>query len=111
MGRHLFPRAPDIREEGTRRLSDGELYYIIHNGVRWTGMPAWGDADDDLDSWKLVLFVRHLPHVTQAEIREMERFNPKSVAELEEEKEEEEFLNGVSLPSTSTHQPNSEKTK
>ena len=47
MGRNLFPRAPDMRLDSTQRLSDGELYYIIHNGVRWTGMPAWGDADND----------------------------------------------------------------
>ncbi len=43
---------------------DGELYYIIENGVRMTGMPAWGDPNGGLqddDSWKLVLFIRHLP--------------------------------------------------
>lgn len=87
-----------MRGERTQRLTDGELYYIIHNGIRWTGMPAWGDENNDQDSWKLVLFVRHLPHLKQDEIREMERFNPKSVAEQEEENQEEEFLNG-STPS------------
>src|SRR5271163_3693916 len=46
MGRNLFPRAPDMRLDATQSLSDGELYYIIHNGVRWTGMPAWGAASD-----------------------------------------------------------------
>ena len=99
IGRHLFPRVPDMTGEHTQRLTDGELYYIIHNGIRWTGMPAWGDENNDQDSWKLVLFVRHLPHLTQDEIREMERFNPKSVAEQEEEKQEEEFLNGGAMPS------------
>jgi hypothetical protein len=29
-----------MRHAGTQQLSDGELYYIIHNGVRWTGMSA-----------------------------------------------------------------------
>jgi hypothetical protein len=57
-------------------------------------MPAWGDPDNDQDSWKLVLFIRHLPHLSTEEIRDMERFNPKSVIEQEEEKEEDEFLNG-----------------
>ena len=94
MGRNFFPRVPDMRAEATQRLSDGELYYLIHNGIRWTGMPAWGDPDSDSDSWKLVLFIRHLPQLTPAEIHDMERFNPKSVAEQEEEKEEEDFLNG-----------------
>lgn len=108
MGRHFFPRVPDMRSDSTQRLSDGELYYIIHNGVRWTGMPAWGDPDNDPDSWKLVLFVRHLPHLTADELRDMERFNPRSIADQEEEKEEEEFLNGGPAPNSHTH---SEKAK
>jgi hypothetical protein len=62
--------------------------------VRWTGMPAWGDPDNDQDSWKLVLFIRHLPSLTAAELRDMERFNPKSAVDREEDKEEQEFLNG-----------------
>ena len=68
MGRNFFPRVPDMRSDATQRLSDGELYYIIHNGVRWTGMPAWGDPDNDSDSWKLVLFIRHLPQLAPAEL-------------------------------------------
>jgi mono/diheme cytochrome c family protein len=99
MGRNLFPRVPDMRADATQRLTDGELYYIIHNGVRWTGMPAWGNADNDPDSWKLVLFIRHLPQLTPDEIHDMEHYNPKSMAEQEEEKQEEEFLNGGAMPS------------
>ena len=95
MGQHLFPRAPDMQLKATQELSDGELYYIIHNGVRWTGMPAWGEPGDDRESWKVVWFIRHLPNLTPAELRDMERFNPKSVAEQEEEKEEQEFLEGT----------------
>jgi len=96
VGRSLYPPAPDMRLAATQELSDGELYYVIHNGVRWTGMPAWGEPgnDSDLDSWKLVFFIRHLPHLTDAEIHDMERFYPRSDADREEEKEEQEFLNG-----------------
>jgi len=112
MGRNLFPRAPDMRLDATQRLSDGELYYIIHNGIRWTGMPAWGDPDSDMDSWKLVLFLRHLPHLSPDELRDMERFNPKSIAEQEEEKEEEDFLNGgPASTKVPAHEPHLEKTK
>jgi len=35
MGGNLFPRTPDMRLDSTQKLSDGELYYLIHNGVRW----------------------------------------------------------------------------
>ena len=48
-------------------MADGELYYTIKNGVRLSGMPAFGDpGDDDVDGWKLVTFIRHLPHLTTA---------------------------------------------
>jgi cytochrome c553 len=96
MGRNLYPRVPDMRLAATQQLSDGELYYIIHNGVRLTGMPAWGEAGDDPDSWKLVLFIRHLPNLTSEEIRDMERLNPKSAMDREEEEQEQKFLNGES---------------
>ena len=48
----------------------------------------------DAAAWKLVLFMRQLPNLTAAEIRDMERFNPRSDADREEEKDEQEFLNG-----------------
>jgi hypothetical protein len=95
IGRNLYPPAPDMRLPASQELSDGELYYIIHNGVRWTGMPAWGEPGDDPDSWKLVQFIRHLPKLTADEIHEMEQFNLKSQAEHEEEKQEENFLHGA----------------
>jgi mono/diheme cytochrome c family protein len=94
IGQNLYPKSPDMRLPPTQNLSDGEIYYIIHNGVRLTGMPAWGEADHDPDSWKLVLFIRHLPQLTAREEKEMERYNPTSEIEREEKRQEEEFLNG-----------------
>lgn len=95
MGKHMYPPAPDMREAETQHMTDGELFYIIKNGVRLTGMPAWGGSDhDDEDSWKLVHFIRHLPRLTSQELEEMKKLNPKSPDELKEEQEEEEFLNG-----------------
>ena len=97
IGRNLYPPAPDMRLAPTQQLSDGELYYIIQNGVRWTGMPAWGQPGDDPDTWKLVQFIRHLPNLTAGELHGMERFNPKSESEREEEQHEEDFLKGEPL--------------
>ena len=96
IGQKLYPKAPDMRLPATQSLSDGELFYITHNGIRLSGMPAWGSADErgDLDSWKLVYFIRHLPALTSDELKEMERLNPKSPGELEEEKEDQQFLDG-----------------
>ena len=94
MGRSFYPRTPDMRGRATQALSDGELYWIIHNGIRLSGMPAWGDPGHDDDSWKLVAFIRHLPSLTREEETEMERLNPKSAAELEEEEHDRKFLAG-----------------
>src|SRR5579872_2742011 len=46
MGKNLYPKAPDMRRAATQSLSDGELYFIIHNGIRISGMPAWGEESD-----------------------------------------------------------------
>jgi mono/diheme cytochrome c family protein len=105
MGRNLYPRAPDMRAAATQQLTDGELFFIIQNGVRLTGMPAWGSgtAHDTEDSWKLVRFIRHLPSMTQQEAGEMSKMNPKTPADLEEERAEEEFLNGGDSHATEHH--------
>lgn len=42
LGRNLYPPAPDMRADATQSLTDGELFSLIENGVRLTGMPAWG---------------------------------------------------------------------
>jgi len=93
IGQNLYPKSPDLRRSETQNLTDGEIYYIIHNGIRLTGMPAWGRPGKDDDSWKLVLFIRHLPQMTPQEMKEMEPFNPKSAAERSEEEDEQRFLN------------------
>lgn len=98
IGRGLYPKPPDLRQENTQKLSDGELFWIIENGVRLTGMPAFGGEaghDSGEDSWKLVRFIRHLPKLTAEERLEMERYNPKGPEDREEEKEEQDFLNGA----------------
>ena len=96
MGRSLYPRAPDMRLSRTQRLSDGEIFYFIENGVRLTGMPGWstGTPEGETASWKLVHFIRHLPTITPEEIAEMERLNPRSPAETLEEKAIDDFLSG-----------------
>ena len=69
IGSRVYPRSPDMRQPGTQQLTDGELYYIIHNGIRWTGMPAWGASDYDPETWQLVHFIRHLPNLTSPRFR------------------------------------------
>lgn len=94
IGPGLYPKPPDLRQPDTQKLSDGELYWIMQNGVRFTGMPSFAEHSHD-DLWKLVLFVRHLPQQTPPERAEMERNNPKAPDDRKEEQEENNFLNGA----------------
>jgi len=100
IGRNLYPKAPDMRLSPTQSLTDGELFYIIHNGIRLTGMPAWGDGDpeEDEQSWELVHFIRHLPAITEAELGEMRELNPKGAHERQEEEDTLRFLLGDDEP-------------
>src|SRR6187549_3948293 len=84
MGRGLYPRTPDMRLPATQNLTDGELFYIIENGVRLTGMPAWstGTKEGETSSWHLVHFIRHLPKLSDVEIAAMESLNPKPPEEI-----------------------------
>ena len=105
-GKGLYPKPPDMRAARTQALTDGEIFYIIENGIRMSGMPAFGGADSDDASWKLVHFIRHLPKLTPEEEAEMESLNPKGPDDLEEEKQEKEFLSGGSsspLPKPTHH--------
>lgn len=95
-GKGLFPPPPDLREMATQRLTDGELFYVIENGIRFTGMPGFGTdtADGEEQSWKLVLFIRHLPKLTDGEREAMKDWIPRPPAEIRQEIEEERFLRG-----------------
>jgi mono/diheme cytochrome c family protein len=96
MGQGLWPKPPDLRLARTQDLADGELFWIIENGVRFTGMPAWGSgkAESSLGSWQLVHFIRRLPKLTKEELAEMETLNPRSPAEIRQEVEEQLFREG-----------------
>ena len=94
IGRNLYPKTPDMRLPATQRLSDGELFYIIENGVRLTGMPGWGTGHEgEKGSWELVRFIRRLPQLTPDELKQMEELNPKGPAEMGMPNEED-FLSG-----------------
>jgi mono/diheme cytochrome c family protein len=113
VGRNLYPKAPDMRKVETQKLTDGELFYIIKNGIRFTGMPAWGTgtAQDDESSWKLVHFIRQLPKQTPDEIDEMRRYNPRSPAEADEKTVEERFLSGADATVPQTAEPSSQSVR
>jgi len=110
LGLGLYPKPPDMRLDSTQSLTDGELFYIIENGVRLTGMPAWSTGTDEgkTATWHLVHFIRELPRLTPEQIEQMKTLNPRSPEEVRQQIEEEKFLQGGSetpkpRPPTHTH--------
>ena len=97
IGIGMYPKPPDMRRAPTQELSDGSMFYIIENGIRLTGMPAWGDgtAGSAEGSWHLVHFIRRLPTLTAEDLAKMQEMNPRSPGDIRAEEEMRQFLEGA----------------
>jgi mono/diheme cytochrome c family protein len=60
-GRWMYPRASDLTSRSVQQYSDPELFWIIKNGIRFTGMPGFGKVESDEHIWHLVRYIRELP--------------------------------------------------
>ena len=60
-GRWMYPRAADLTSLQVRAYSDPELFWVIKNGIRLTGMPAFGKVESDEQIWRLVQYLRSTP--------------------------------------------------
>jgi mono/diheme cytochrome c family protein len=108
IGQAMYPKVPDMTLPDTQSQNDGELFATIENGIRLTGMPAWGDgtAESAAGTWALVHFIRHLPQITPEELEEMKGMNPKTHEEIAAEREERRFLEeGDGSPPTGPSPP------
>lgn len=105
MGPNFYPPVPDLRDPAIQTMADGELFYVIHYGIRFTGMPAWGKGlpEEDRRSWELVLLIRHLPNITPEEIAEMKQYNPLTREEREQQEDVDRFLSGEDAPPQEHH--------
>jgi predicted CXXCH cytochrome family protein len=61
-GGGLYPPPIDLRSAVVTERTDGELFYFIRNGIRYTAMPGWQMPDDNI--WQLVTFIRALPRTS-----------------------------------------------
>src|SRR5271170_4703194 len=66
IGRNMAPPAMNLTSPHVQHWSDAELFWIIQNGVRLTGMPSWRSSISDNDTWKLVRFIHNLPRLDAA---------------------------------------------
>ena len=61
LGGWMYPRGADLTSPEVQRYSDRELFWIVQNGIRMSGMPAFGKVETDAHIWKLVHYLRTLP--------------------------------------------------
>ncbi len=66
LGRGMYPPAMDLTSPHAQHWTDAELFWIVQNGVRLTGMPSWKRTISESDTWKLVHFVHNLPRLDAA---------------------------------------------
>jgi mono/diheme cytochrome c family protein len=59
-GRWMYPRAANLTSPEVQQYSDRELFWIVKNGIRLSGMPAFGRVESDEHIWNLAHYVRTL---------------------------------------------------
>lgn len=65
VGEWMYPRASDLTSKRVQSYSDQQLFWIIRNGIRFTGMPAFSEVETPDHIWDLVNYVRTLPRNAQ----------------------------------------------
>jgi mono/diheme cytochrome c family protein len=63
LGRGMYPPAPDLTSAVVQRWSEAELFWIVRNGIRLTGMPSFRDTLSDTETWEVARFVKALPEI------------------------------------------------
>jgi mono/diheme cytochrome c family protein len=71
-GQGLNPPAPDLTLPRVQKRPDGELYWIVSNGIRMTGMPAFSPTHKEEEVWTIVAFLRHLSELSPEEEKQLQ---------------------------------------
>ena len=58
---HMSPPLPSLASAEVQQYTDGQLKWVIDNGISPSGMPASKGTLDDDEIWSIVIFLRHLP--------------------------------------------------
>lgn len=66
----MLPPPPDLRDT-VGNWKDEELFVIVRDGLRYTGMPAWPGAGRDDEVWAMVAFLKKLQTMSPARYKEL----------------------------------------
>jgi mono/diheme cytochrome c family protein len=73
LGRAMYPPAMDLTSPHVQHWTDAELYWIIQNGLRLTGMPSWKSMPSEADAWKPARFIHNLPRMPTPTVAQAEK--------------------------------------
>jgi len=91
----MSPPVPELTEKDVQEYSDGQLQWIIKNGIGPSGMPGWKGILDDDEMWKMVHYIRNLPAKGSLGTPDV----------FKEESEEHEHMEGDKGKKPHTHAP------
>lgn len=64
LGLAMYPPAMDLNSPHVQSWKDQELFWIVQNGIRLTGMPGWQGIISSDDTWKVARYIHALPQMT-----------------------------------------------
>jgi hypothetical protein len=67
----LYPKPPNLGSKDMPQLNDAELYWVVKNGIKMTGMPAFGPTHDQDELWAIVAFLKRMPSIQSKEYEAM----------------------------------------
>jgi thiosulfate dehydrogenase len=88
----MMPKPPQLFDKDDMVVDDpdGEIFWIISNGIRLSGMPGFGDHLEEKERWQLALLLKHADKLPAAVQAELERKEPGEMAMHEKPGEEQE---------------------
>lgn len=71
LAKGLYPKPPDLGSKNKLPLSDSEFYWVVKNGIKMTGMPAFGPTHGEDELWAVVAFLKRMPNMQGKEYEAM----------------------------------------
>lgn len=72
--------SPPFLIDVPRRWSKGQIFFVVKNGVKMTGMPAWGATESDGRIWDVVAFLEAMPEMKPADFQRLQAAGTKAAA-------------------------------
>lgn len=76
----MEPNPPELKEVGEHE-EPAHIFWAVKNGIRMTGMPAFGGHASDDEIWRAVAFIKHMKDVTPAQFKQWSAAGERETAE------------------------------